>query len=143
MTTMNDKAKEKKRTDNTLSMMLQRQAQVAKAKAAGSVGPAAGAGVKRKQEKAADVGVDERGLGNRRLRVRRHHERPPRPRFLVASCSPSSPSQSLCKVFDVPVHEYAFGTTKLFCRAAKGGSFLVAGEERGQSANRGKDSKPA
>jgi len=59
MTTLNDKAKEKKRTDHTLSMMLQRQAQVAKAKAAGSTGAAAGAGVKRKQDKVADVGFDD------------------------------------------------------------------------------------
>ena len=58
MTTSN-KGPEKKRTDHTLSMMLQRQAQVAKAKKEGSLGGASGAGVKRKPEKTVEVGLDD------------------------------------------------------------------------------------
>lgn len=57
--TTNDKGPEKKRTDHTLSMMLQRQAQVAKARKEGSLGVASGAGVKRKPEKTVEVGLDD------------------------------------------------------------------------------------
>jgi len=59
MTAASDKGPEKKRTDHTLSMMLQRQAQVAKAKASGSMGSSSSAGVKRKQDKVIDVGFDD------------------------------------------------------------------------------------
>lgn len=57
MTTTTGK-EEKKRTDHSLSMMLQRQAQVAKAKASGSLATS-GTGVKRKPEKAVEVSMDD------------------------------------------------------------------------------------
>ena len=58
MSTASVKGQEKKQQDNRLSMMLQRQAQVAKAKASGALNaPAAGA--KRKPEKTVEVSVDD------------------------------------------------------------------------------------
>ena len=53
------KAPEKKRTDHSLSMMLHRQAQVAKAKAAGTLTADSGTGAKRKAEKTVEVGIDD------------------------------------------------------------------------------------
>ena len=58
MSTIN-KPEVKKRTDHTLSMMLQRQAQVAKAKADGTLGSSSSVGAKRKPEKTADVSFDD------------------------------------------------------------------------------------